>query len=54
MVLASGLEADMVLGTMGPGHGIATIEKIATAAVMAATTSVRWAMVASVAMSTLA
>lgn len=35
MVLASGLEADMVLGTMGPGHGIATIEKIATAAVMA-------------------
>ena len=27
MVLASGLEADMVLGAMGPGHGIATIEK---------------------------
>ena len=23
MVLASGQEADMVLGTMGPGHGIA-------------------------------
>ena len=35
MVLASGLEADMVLGTMGPGHGIATIEKVAVAAVMA-------------------
>ena len=35
MVLASGQEADMVLGTMGPGHGIATVEKVATAAVMA-------------------
>lgn len=35
MVLASGLESDMVLGTMGPGHGIATIEKVAVAAVMA-------------------
>jgi hypothetical protein len=35
MVLASGLEADMVLGTMGPGHGVATIEKVAVAAVMA-------------------
>lgn len=35
MVLASGQEADMVLGTMGPGHGTATIEKIAVAAVMA-------------------
>ncbi|MBT4381197.1 MAG: hypothetical protein HOD26_20565 [Gammaproteobacteria bacterium] len=35
MVLATGLEADMVLGTMGPGHGIATIEKVAVAAVMA-------------------
>ena len=35
MVLASGLEADMVLGAMGPGHGIATIEKVAVAAVMA-------------------
>ena len=35
MVLASGQEADMVLGTMGPGHGIATIEKVAVAAVMA-------------------
>ena len=35
MVLASGQDADMVLGTMGPGHGIATIEKVAVAAVMA-------------------
>ena len=35
MVLASGLDADMVLGTMGPGHGIATIEKVGVAAVMA-------------------
>ena len=25
MVLASGQDSDMVLGTMGPGHGIATI-----------------------------
>ncbi len=35
MVLASGQDADMVLGTMGPGHGIATMEKVAIAAVMA-------------------
>lgn len=35
MVLASGLEADMLLGTMGPGNGIATVEKVAVAAVMA-------------------
>ncbi len=35
MVLASGHDADMVLGTMGPGNGIATIEKVAVAAVMA-------------------
>ena len=35
MVLASGQEAEMVLGTMGPGHGIASIEKIAVSAVMA-------------------
>ena len=35
MVLASGQDADMVLGTMGPGHGIATMEKVAVAAVMA-------------------
>jgi hypothetical protein len=35
MVLASGMDADMVLGTMGPGHGIATIENVGIAAVMA-------------------
>ena len=35
MVLATGLDSDAVLGTMGPGHGVATIEKVATAAVMA-------------------
>ncbi len=35
MVLASGMDADMVLGTMGPGNGVATVEKIAIAAVMA-------------------
>ncbi|MDA0979294.1 MAG: hypothetical protein O3B72_12090 [Proteobacteria bacterium] len=35
MVLASGQDADMVLGTMGPAHGIATMEKVAVAAVMA-------------------
>ncbi len=35
MVLACGQDADMVLGTMGPGHGIATIENIAVSAVMA-------------------
>ena len=35
MVLASGQEGDMVLGTMGPGHGMATVEKVAVNAVMA-------------------
>lgn len=35
MVLASGLDGDIELGTMGPGHGVATIEKVACAAVMA-------------------
>jgi hypothetical protein len=35
MVLASGQDGDLVLGTMGPGHGIATIENVAVAAVMA-------------------
>jgi len=35
MVLASGQDSDMVLGEMGPGRGIATIEKVAIAAVMA-------------------
>lgn len=35
LVLASGLDADLDLGEMGPGGGAATIEKIATNAVMA-------------------
>lgn len=35
MILASGQAGDMTLGTMGPGHGLATIEKLAVAAVMA-------------------
>ena len=35
MVLASGLDADLDLGAMGPGGGAATIEKIATNTVMA-------------------
>jgi hypothetical protein len=35
MVLASGLDSELVLGEMGPGKGIATIEKVAVAAVMA-------------------
>lgn len=35
MVLAAGLDADMVLGTMGPANGQASIEKIAVNAVMA-------------------
>lgn len=35
MVLASGHDADIVIGTMGPGHGVATMEKVAVAAVMA-------------------
>ena len=34
-ILASGLDGDMVLGELGPGMGIATVEKVATAAVMA-------------------
>ncbi|MEM7016684.1 MAG: hypothetical protein AAF512_05000 [Pseudomonadota bacterium] len=34
-VLASGMDADMVLGEMGPAMGIATVEKVAIAAVMA-------------------
>lgn len=34
-VLASGLDADTLLGEMGPGGGAATIEKVATNAVMA-------------------
>ncbi len=35
MTLASGMEGDMVLGSMGPAHGVATVEKVAVAAVMA-------------------
>lgn len=35
MILASGLETDMEIGSMGPQWGSATIEKIAVAAVMA-------------------
>lgn len=35
MVLASGQDADLVLGVMGPGNGTASIEKLAVAAVMA-------------------
>jgi hypothetical protein len=35
MVLASGLDPDMVLGVMGPMHGAATVDKVAVAAVMA-------------------
>ncbi len=38
MVLASGYDADLSLGSMGPGGGIASIEKIAVAAVMAGCT----------------
>ncbi len=35
MVLATGLDADLVLGTIGPSFGVATVEKVAIAAVMA-------------------
>ena len=35
MVLASGYDADFVLGAMGPGNGVASLEKVAVAAVMA-------------------
>ena len=35
MVLATGLDANLSLGPMGPGGGAATVEKIAAAAVMA-------------------
>ena len=35
LVLASGLDADIDLGAMGPGGGSTTIEKVATNAVMA-------------------
>lgn len=35
MALASGLDRDLSLGEMGPAQGIATVEKVAVAAVMA-------------------
>ncbi len=35
LVIATGLDSDMVLGELGPGMGIATVEKVAVAAVMA-------------------
>ena len=35
MALASGLDPDLHLGVMGPAYGVATVEKVATAAVMA-------------------
>ncbi len=35
MVLAGGQDGDLILGTMGPGNGVASIEKVAVAAVMA-------------------
>lgn len=35
MVLASGLDGDLSLGAMGPGNGAATVEAVATNAVMA-------------------
>ncbi len=35
MVLASGYDAELALGSMGPGGGVASIEKVAIAAVMA-------------------
>lgn len=35
LILATGLDGDMVLGKMGPGGGIATVENVAVAAVMA-------------------
>ena len=35
LVLATGLDADLLLGEMGPGNGAATVEKVAIAACMA-------------------
>ena len=35
LVLATGLDADLLLGEMGPGNGAATVEKVAVAACMA-------------------
>ncbi|MEM7253960.1 MAG: hypothetical protein AAF493_21285 [Pseudomonadota bacterium] len=39
MVLASGLDEDMLLGVMGPMGGAATVQKVATSAVMAGCTT---------------
>lgn len=38
MILASGLDGDIVLGSVGPNLGLATVEKVAIAAVMAGCT----------------
>ena len=38
LVLATGLDRDVALGEMGPAMGVATVEKVATAAVMAGCT----------------
>src|SRR5215207_3293825 len=38
MVLATGLDGDLVLGEMGPNLGVCTVEKLAIAAVMAGCT----------------
>ncbi len=35
MALATGLDPDLELGVMGPAHGVASVEKVAAAAVMA-------------------
>ena len=35
LILATGLDRDLILGEMGPGKGLATVEKVAVAAVMA-------------------
>ncbi len=35
MILATGLDGDLSLGVLGPGMGVATVELVATAAVMA-------------------
>ncbi len=45
LVLASGLDADVDLGSMGPGGGAATVVKIATNAVMAGCTDDHMAVV---------
>ena len=35
MILASGMDSELILGELGPAMGIATVEKVAAAAVMA-------------------